>query len=274
MKDAQNKNKSLIKITSVAKMIEFIGENEMHYIHNRVVPGLSRDFLKRWETLESEDPTIKKFIIFNPEQAKNEDSKYKIYSMLSGEVKTTDDNKKIYTILNTFTIDTKNRNASNLILELAKIAGEGNRFQGCLNLKLKVDGEIMKLGKEGKEELVSKLNGKFRISDKGIEFDEGIDVNPEFIDELKNAELWKNINFKFFNSFSKTPNMTLRLEVGGSGNINLMPSISINQEVIQFTEKRLAEKSESSGSSERSETLVTNPTGSLFSEVREGSPPR
>ena len=132
----------------------------------------------------------------------------------------------------------------------------------------------MKLGKEGKEELVSKLNGKFRISDKGIEFDEGIELNPKFIDELKNAELWKNINFQFFNSFSKTPDITLRLEVGGSGNINLMPSISINKEVIQFTEKRLAEKSESSGSSERSETLVTNPTGSLFSEVREGSPPR
>ena len=259
MKDNPDKNKSSILIISVDEMEKLIGEKEMCEIHRNVVSDLPEGLLERWKKREQIDPTIQKFIIFNPKQAENEDSKYKIHSMLSGEVKTTDDNKKIYTIFNTFAEDSRNGNASNLILELAKITGEGSRFEGCLNLKLKENSEIMKLGKEDKEELASKLNGKFRISDKGIEFDEGIDANPEFIDELKNAELWKNINFKFFNSFSKTPNMTLRLEVGGSGNINLMPTISINKDVIKFTEERLAEKSK---------TLLANPTGSSLSSSR------
>jgi len=189
MRDNPDKNKSSILIISVDEMEKLIGEKEMHEIHRNVVPDLPKGLLERWKKREQIDPTIQKFIIFNPKQTENEDSKYKIHSMLSGEVKTTDDNKKIYMIFDTFAEDSRNGNASNLILELAKIVGEDNRFEGCLNLKLKENSEIMKLDQEGKKELTSKLNGKFRISDKGIEFDEGVDVDPKFIDELKNAEL-------------------------------------------------------------------------------------
>jgi len=216
-----------------------IGEDEMYRIHEMVVSPLETKLLIRWKAQEVKN-LIQKFIIFYPKDQKEDNSPYKIHSMLSGE-KTEQDGKTIYTICNTFTEDPKKKNASNLVLELAKIAGEDSVIQACLNLKLDENGKIMNLEKEDLRKRLSKLNGKFKINSDGIEFDEEAKEDPNFIEELKNAELWKNLNFNFFKSFIGTPEMELKLEVGESGKVNLVSKVIITQDIIKSTEKRLAE---------------------------------
>lgn len=237
--ETQEEKPSPILILSTNEMVKQIGEDEMHSAHLMVVPSLDIEFLLRWIKKEQEKPSIKKFIIFFPKTDKSEDDKYKIHSMLSGEM-TEQDGKNIYTICNTFTEDPEKKNASKLVLGLAKLAGESAVIQGCLNLKLDKNGKIMKLEKEDRKERLSKLNGKFKISSDGIEFNEGVKEDRDFIEELKNAELWKNLNFKFFNSFIETPEMKLQLEVGESNNVNLVSEVIITKDIIKFTEERLA----------------------------------
>lgn len=262
--ETQEEKPSPILILSTKTMHEKIGEDEMHRVHLMVVPSLDKKFLLRWIEKEESNPSIKKFIIFFPKTDKSEDGKYKIHSMLSGE-KTEQDGKNIYTICNTFTEDPEKKNASKLVLELAKLAGEGAVIQACLNLKLDENGKIMKLEKGKQKELLSELNEKFIISSDGIKFNEGVKENRDFIEELQNAELWKNLNFNFFCSFLQTPGMKLEIEVGESGKVNLVSKVIITQDIIKFTEERLA-KTEG-----RPSENLKNPSISSLSKAKEPS---
>ena len=270
--ETQEEKPSPILIISAKEMEKQIGEDEMYRIHKMVVSSLEKDLLKRWEVkevnkVEEVKNSIQRFIIFYPKDQKEDNSLYKIHSMLSGEV-TENGDKKIYTICNTFTEDPKKKNASKLVLGLAKLAGEDAVIKACLNLKLDENGKIMKLEKEDLRKRLSKLNEKFIISSDGIKFNEGVEENHDFIEELKNAELWKNLNFKFFCSFIETPGMKLEIEVGESGKVNLVSKVIITQDIIKFTEKRLAE------TEERPSENLANPSSSSLSKVREASPQR
>ena len=134
--ETQEEKPSPILIISAKEMEKQIGEDEMYRIHKMVVSSLEKDLLKRWEVkevnkVEEVKNSIQRFIIFYPKDQKEDNSLYKIHSMLSGEV-TKKDGKEIYTIINTATENEIKRhgNATSLILDLAKkIGADGDEIK-------------------------------------------------------------------------------------------------------------------------------------------------
>jgi hypothetical protein len=238
MLDHDKKQQSPIILNSTEEMKDKIGEEEMYRIHLLVVNPLKPDLLQRWEEGEKED--TKRFIIFYPKEPRSDQSKYKIGSMLSGVV-TGNSDKKIYTVINTASEEKREGNATKLLENLAILIGEGNEIRGSLNLKLSSDTTLQKLDKQEKENIVKKLNGNFNFSSGVIAFNEGFinDENRIFIEEIKNAELWKAINFQFLSSFKEAPGLKFKLEVGSdTGDIILVPEITITNEIIKYVNKK------------------------------------
>ena len=119
--------------------------------------------------------------------------------------------------------------------------GEGNEILGSLNLKLDPNDTLQKLESAGKKNIADELSGKFNFESGIIEFNQEIinDKNREFIEEIKNAKLWKERNFQFLSSFKDAPGLKYELEVGSeTGDVILVPKIIINKEVIRYVQER------------------------------------
>lgn len=244
MPNASTEKKSAIILESVDEMNEKIGETEMHRIHSYVVPNLTLNLLERWKPAENDD--LKKFIIFFP---KNEGLPYEIDSMLSGEV-IKKDGKKIYTIINTATDEEirKIGRATELVEALALKIGETAEIHGSLSLESSNEDKkiLYNLSDEEKKGIVENLNKRIKFSKNKIEFEE----NPsdsiafkEIVDKIKNPKLWDKINFKFLNSFMKKPELEgkldFQLSIGNpSGNLILVPKITITKELIEAVKKQ------------------------------------
>ena len=247
--ETQEEKPSPILIISAKEMEKQIGEDEMYRIHKMVVSSLEKDLLKRWEVkevnkVEEVKNSIQRFIIFYPKDQKEDNSLYKIHSMLSGEVPENGD-KKIYTIINTASEEKREGNATKLLKNLAILIGEDNEIRGSLNLKLNSNATLQKLDREQKENIVKELNGNFKIISGVIEFDKKIinDKNRIFIEEIKAAKLWEAINFKFLSSFKEAPGLNFKLEVGSdTGDIILAPAIIIDNKGIEYAELKTSPK--------------------------------
>lgn len=253
--ETQEEKPSPILILSTNEMVKQIGEDEMHRVHLMVVPSLDKKFLLRWIGKEESNPSIKKFIIFFPKTDKSEDGKYKINSMLSGEM-TEEDGKKIYTIINTATENEIRRhwNATSLILDLAKKIRDdgGGEIRGSLSLELKDSNTDMskkildKFTDEEKKRILHELNGKeLQLTKEGIEFyDTQSDLTYLGIiyQKIKRSELWNRDGFKLLSSFVKEFEMNFIFSIGDStGNLILEPQIQITKEVIDSLENLVKE---------------------------------